>query len=348
MIFPILWLYDQWLPAFCQTFPRDWACRSILFHLLIFLALLVEANMRIAIAGGSGFIGRKLIARLSQERHRLALLTRNPGAAKESIPSVEVLNWNAKTGEGLPGAIDGADAVVNLAGESIASRRWTSHRKQQILLSRIETTRALVNAIGALEKKPSVFINASAVGYYGDGGEEELLESSAKGTGFLADLCARWEAEAMKVQESGVRAVLLRSGLVLDAHGGALQRMLIPFKLFVGGRLGSGNQWLPWIHSEDEISAVVYSLRISSVTGPVNLAAPGTVRMQEFCRDLAKVLHRPSWLVVPPIALKFALGEMAGPLLLHSQKVVPKKLLEQGFVFRFQKLDEALEDLMRG
>jgi uncharacterized protein (TIGR01777 family) len=304
--------------------------------------------MKIIIAGGSGFIGGKLIARLGQSRHDLILLSRRPDFVKKSISGAEVLYWDAKTSNRLAGALEGADAVVNLVGASIASGRWTSHRKQEIFQSRIESTRALVNAIGALEKKPSVFVNASAVGYYGDCGEKAITEMSPKGRSFLADVCEQWEAEAMNVQISGVRVVLLRSGLVLDGRDGALQRMLLPFRLFVGGRLGSGTQWFPWIHSDDEISAIVHALHNSSVTGPVNLVAPGIVRMEEFCKELGKALHRPSWLSLPPIVLKIGLGEMAGPLLLHSQKVAPKKLAEDGFVFRFPTLNEALTDLMRG
>ncbi len=302
--------------------------------------------MKMIIAGGSGFIGRRLIARLNRDRHDLTLLTRRPESTKKSIHGIRMVYWDAQTGQGLADALDGSDAVVNLVGESIVGGRWTSNRRQVILQSRIKSTRALVSAIGGLGRKPSVFINASAVGIYGDGGEEEMPESSPAGTGFLADVCARWEAEALKLQDSGVRVILLRSGLVLDGDGGALQRMLPPFRLFVGGRLGSGKQWLPWIHSDDEISAIVHSWQTSTIVGPLNLVAPGIVRMQEFCRELGKVLRRPSWLALPPIVLKAALGEMAGPLLLHSQKVIPKKLLENGFIFRYPNLDEALKDLI--
>ncbi len=303
--------------------------------------------MKIVIAGGSGFIGRKLIARLHQDGHNIVLLTRRPDALKKNTRIAEILYWNAESNNGLSGALDEADAVINLAGKSIASGRWTSQRKQEILRSRVDSTRSLVNAIGALRKKPSVFINASAVGYYGDGGEEEITEESPKGYGFLADVCEQWEVEAKKIQTFGVRVVLLRSGLVLDRHGGALRKMLLPFSLYFGGRLGSGQQWMPWIHSVDEVSAITYCLRTPSVAGPVNVVAPGVVRMEEFCTQLGNALHRPSWLAVPPIVLKTVLGEMAGPLLLHSQKASPKKLLDHGFTFQFPKIEEALEDVMR-
>jgi uncharacterized protein (TIGR01777 family) len=318
-----------------------------LIRILIFLALRSEIIVKIVIAGGSGLIGRKLIARLNQDGHDLFLLTRRPGPATQRVRAARVLQWNAKTSNGLSGALDGAGAVINLAGASIASGRWTPRRKQEILQSRIESTRALVNAVEALNKKPSVFINASAVGYYGDCGEKAVTETSPKGNDFLAEVCARWEAEAMIVQKYGVRVVLLRSGLVLDNRGGALKRMLLPFRLFLGGRLGSGKQWLPWIHGDDEVSAILLAMNTPSLAGPVNLAAPGSVRMEEFCRKLGKAVRRPSWLGIPSLVLKAALGEMAVPLLLHSQNVMPKKLLEHGFVFGFPGLEEALEDLMR-
>jgi uncharacterized protein len=302
--------------------------------------------MRVVIAGGSGLIGRKLVDRLLHAHHEVTLLSRTPGKTIKYFIAVRVEFWDAKTSNALIDVLDGADAVINLTGESIAAKRWTQIQKQRILSSRIESTRAIVGAIKQIKRKPSVLLNASAVGWYGNVPEGEVIETSPRGVGFLADVCALWEAEAMKARELGVRVVLLRTGIVLDKNGGALQKLLLPFRFFIGGPLGSGKQWFPWIHLQDEISAILFAMENEHITGPLNLAAPEFVQLLKFCKVLGNILHRSSWMHVPACILKLALGEMAEPLLLHGQKIIPHKLIDAGFEFQFPKLEDALRDLL--
>lgn len=302
--------------------------------------------MRVVIAGGSGFIGRKLIDRLLQMHYEVTLLSRRPESAKINSPAMRIEFWDAKTSVGLTSVLEGADAVINLAGESIAAKRWTQLQKGRILSSRIESTRAIIDAIRKTKRKPLVLLNASAVGYYGNVPEGEVTEASSRGAGFLADVCDQWEAEALKAEEFGVRVVLLRTGIVLDKNAGALQKFLLPFRLFIGGPLGSGRQWFPWIHLHDEVRAILLAIENKRLTGPLNLAAPESLRMVEFCKVLGNILHRPSWMHIHAFILKLALGEMAEPLLLHSQQVIPKKLIDTGFKFQFPKLENALKELL--
>jgi uncharacterized protein (TIGR01777 family) len=302
--------------------------------------------MKVVIAGGSGLIGSKLIDKLLLRDHRVILLSRNPKKTRESFSSVQVEFWDAKTNDALTDVLDGVDAVINLTGESIAGKRWTHTQKERILSSRIESTQAIVGAIKQDRRKPSVLLNASAVGYYGNVPEGEVTEGHPKGAGFLADVCALWEAEALKAQEFGVRVVLLRSGIVLDKNGGALRKILLPFHFFIGGPMGSGKQWFPWIHLQDEVSAILFSMENEHITGPINCAAPESVRMLEFCKTIGKILQRPSWVRVPAFLLKRVLGDMAEPLLLHGQKMIPQKLIDAGFEFQFPKLEEALRELL--
>ena len=302
--------------------------------------------MKVVIAGGSGLIGRRVIDELLQTRHDVTVLSRSPEKVRKYFPNVHGKFWDAKTSNILIDVLHGADAIINLSGESIASKRWTRIQKERILSSRIESTRAIVDAIKKTQHTPRVLLNASAVGYYGNVPEGEVDEASSRGTGFLADVCAQWEAEALSVEELGIRVVLLRTGIVLDANGGVLQKFLPPFRFFIGGPLGSGRQWFPWIHLQDEVSAILFAMENERIAGPLNLAAPESVRMTEFCRMLGNILHRPSWLYIPACALKLALGEMAEPLVLHGQKIIPKKLLETGFTFEFPKLEDALMNLL--
>jgi uncharacterized protein (TIGR01777 family) len=302
-------------------------------------------SLRVVVAGGSGFIGRKLISGLLQEHHEVTLISRTPEKTGNFFPGVQVRFWDAKNETALTGILDGADAVINLTGESLASKRWTQIQKERILGSRIESTQAIIGAIKHSQRKPLVLLNASAVGYYGNVPEGEVTESAPQGTGFLADVCSLWEAEALKVQEFGVRVVLLRTGIVLDKQGGALQNILRPFRFFIGGPLGSGRQWFPWIHLQDEVSAILFAMEHEHITGSLNLAAPESVRMTDFCRILGRILHRPSWMHTPSWILKLVLGEMAEPLLLHGQKMISQKLIDAGFKFRFPKLEDALKDL---
>jgi uncharacterized protein len=303
--------------------------------------------MRVIIAGGSGFIGRKLIGELIQARHEVIVLSRRPDNVRKNFPAVRAEFWDAKTGDGLANIFDEVDAVVNLTGESIAAKRWSSQQKQKILSSRIDSTRAIVNALEQTHHRPSVLLNASAVGYYGDVLEDEVTEVSPKGNGFLPDVCEQWELEAQKAQKFGVRVVLLRTGIVLDKNKGALQKLLLPFRMFIGGPLGNGRQWFPWIHVQDEVSAILFALEHEQISGAINLAAPESVRLSDFCRVLGKILHRPSWLSVPELVLRLMLGEMAEPLLFQGQKIIPKRLMEAGFKFRYPNLENALQDILR-
>jgi uncharacterized protein (TIGR01777 family) len=236
------------------------------------------------------------------------------------------------------------DAVVNLAGESIGSRRWSDSVKQEILASRIRTTGAIVTAINNRTIQPKVLINASAVGYYGPRQDEEITESEAVGQDFLAQICRDWENEAYKVQNDLTRVVTIRIGVVLGNEG-ALNRMSMPFKCYIGGPLGTGNQWLSWIHIQDLTSMIRFIIEHQELTGPINATAPESVRMRDFCKALGSVLKRPSWLPVPELLLKIALGQMA-EMLLHGQRAVPEKILGAGFNFRFPKLRSALEDAL--
>jgi uncharacterized protein len=302
--------------------------------------------MNVVIAGGSGFIGRKVVECLLQAHHNVTILSRTPEITRKYFPAVHVKFWNTKAKNDLIDVLAATDAVISLAGESIAAKRWTRIHKERILSSRMETTQAIVDAIRQVKQKPSVLLNASAVGYYGNVPEGDVTEENSKGRGFLADVCAQVETTALQAQDSGVRVVLLRTGVVLDSYGGALQKILLPFRLFIGGPMGSGKQWFPWIHLEDEVSAIVFAMENKRMSGPLNLASPDSIRMKEFCRMLGKILHRPSWIPVPACALKLALGEMAEPLLLHSQKMIPQKLMDAGFKFQFPKLEDALRNLL--
>lgn len=304
--------------------------------------------MHIVLAGGTGLIGSRLVHHMLKLRHSVTVLTRSPDQARRTLPSgVELLEWTARAAGAWSASVASADAVLNFAGASIAGGRWTPSRQRLILESRLNATRVVVEAIRAAPHRPAVLVNASAVGYYGDVPEGEVVESHPSGSGFLADVCRRWEEEALRAAKEGVRVVLVRTGIVLDAHGGALQRLALPFRFFVGGPLGSGRQWMPWIHAEDEVRAIIHAIQTPSLSGPLNLVAPTPVRMREFCKTLGRVLGRPSWAPVPSAVLRLVLGEMAD-VVLTGQKAVPKKLLEGGFTFRHASLDAALANLLAG
>ncbi len=304
--------------------------------------------MKIVIAGGSGFLGSALLRKLVEIRHSVILLSRAPDSVRSKLPpSVQIEQWDAASVGGWAAHVEQADAVINLTGESIAGKRWTTKQKGRILSSRINSTRAIVEAIGKATKKPMALVNQSAVGYYGNVEYGEVTEDHLRGLDFLSDVAEKWEKEALKAEAFGVRVVLPRTGIVLDKSAGALQKMLVPFKLYFGGPLGSGHQWFPWIHLEDEIGALIFAAENHNLRGPVNLAAPESVTMKQFCQALGKAVKRPSWAPVPGIALKILLGEMAGSLLLGGQKIVPAKLLEAGYKFHFPKLDEALHNILR-
>ncbi|OGQ78525.1 MAG: TIGR01777 family protein [Deltaproteobacteria bacterium RIFCSPLOWO2_12_FULL_60_19] len=300
--------------------------------------------MKLVLAGGSGFIGRALCNRLIEQGHSLTLLTRSRSPAPLS-PGKTWVAWNPDSAGDWQRTLDAADGVINLAGEPIAGKRWTAAQKRKIRSSRINTTRALVTAIDKTEIKPKFLLNASAIGYYGARGDEVLTEESVPGNDFLSSVCAAWEQEAEQAAAYGLRVIRLRTGIVLGNGGGALAKMVLPFKLFVGGPLGSGTQWMPWIHLEDEIDLIQFLIENRHARGAVNATAPYPVTMREFCNTLGGVLHRPSWAPVPAFALRLLLGEMA-EILLASQRVIPAKAQSLGYQFKHPTLLEALRALL--
>ncbi len=302
--------------------------------------------MKVVLFGGSGFLGGHLIAALSASGHHITLVTRRPPSEVNVVsPGIEVKSWFPP--EGLSSILDGAEGVVNLIGESIGAKRWSIPRKQVILSSRVDSTRAIVDAIAKTHNRPNVLLNASAVGYYGNVESEVATEERPPGEDFLATVCARWEDEARKAGKLGVRVVMLRSGLVLAKDAEAFRKMVLPFKLLVGGTLGSGQQWFPWIHVHDEIGAMIHLLEKTDLSGPVNLVAPEAVTMKQFCSSLGGALHKPSWAPVPAFVLRAILGEMANALVLRGQKAGPAKLLRSGFTFKFPNLEQALVDILK-
>ena len=310
--------------------------------------------MRVIITGGTGLIGRALTKELSQSGYEIVLLSRNPGKASGLPSNTQVIYWDGRTANGWGEMADGAEAIVNLAGESIAGDsilalildRWTAQRKRSILESRLNAGRAVVQAVQLAKEKPKVLVQASAVGYYGSRGEEELTEQSEPAHDDLAEICSQWEACTTQVEQLGVRRVIIRTGgVALSTEGGAFPFMLLPFRLFAGGPLGNGKQWFSWIHIADEARAIRFLIENSNAEGAFNLCAPNPITNGEFSRILGKVLHRPSFFPVPGFALQLALGERAG-LITGSQKQVPKRLLELGFTFRYPGAESALRDLL--
>jgi len=302
--------------------------------------------MRIVVSGGTGFIGRPLCASLCQEGYRITLLTRRKQEGQRSSGStVTDVEWNGREAGVWEHCLEGADAVINLAGAPIADGRWTVARKRLLSESRILSTRLLVEAMSRRSSKPRTLISASGVGYYGVSDDRLLDEGAAYGQGFLADLCLAWEAEALRAAEFGVRVVMLRTGMVLEQDGGALPKMLLPFRLFAGGPIMPGTQWMSWIHRCDHIGLIQWVLTTPSVSGPVNAVAPEAVTMNRFCKVLGRVLHRPSWISVPGFVLYLALGEL-GTLMTTGQRVNPAKALSGGYVFHFPTLEPALRAIV--
>lgn len=299
--------------------------------------------MRLVIAGGSGFIGSALVEPLLERGHALALLSRRPPRAGRS-PREQWVGWQAQAGGDWEGVVDGADGVINLAGEPIVEKRWTEAQKGIIRLSRLSPTRALVGAIAKAKAKPKFLINGSATGYYGPRGDEALTEEDGAGEDFLARVCVDWEEEAKKAESHGLRVVRLRTGIVLGKGQGALAKMVPPFKLFVGGPPGTGKQWMSWIHIEDEVGLILFLAENPNAHGAFNATAPHPVTMKEFCQNLGQALHRPSWAPVPAFALRLLMGEMAD-MLLTGQRVLPARAEQLGYRFKYPTLLEALESL---
>jgi uncharacterized protein (TIGR01777 family) len=301
--------------------------------------------MRILISGGSGLVGHALAGQLIGSGHRVVITSRDPARVKGLPGGAKVEAWDAGSWQQLVPLIDGADAVVHLVGENLAAGRWTKRRKQRLRDSRIDSSRAVARAIADAKSPPGVLVQASAVGYYGPCGEAEIDEEASAGDDFLAGLCRDWEDASAEVEDLGVRRPVLRTGPVLSAKGGALPRMLLPFRLFIGGPVGSGQQWFPWIHLEDEVGAICFLLEHGLATGPFNLTAPHPLTNGDFSRMLGKVLRRPSVMPVPGAALRLAFGEM-GELLLTGQRAVPKKLLEAGYEFHYPEAEAALREIL--
>jgi len=297
--------------------------------------------MKCAVSGGTGFIGRRVVDRLLRDQHYVGVWSRQPG--KEKRAAVASFSWDPLQGEPPAESLNAMDAVIHLAGEPVA-QRWNAEVKQRIRDSRVLGTRALVDAISHVQHKPRVLVCASAIGYYGDRGDEVLTESSRPGSGFLADVCRGWEAEADRAAEFGLRVVKTRIGFVLGKGGGALARMVPAFRAFVGGRLGSGKQWMPWIHVSDVAEMFVHAVE-NDIAGVWNATAPNPVTNADFTSEMGKALHRPAMFPVPPFALKLAFGEM-GQHMLDSSRVVPEAALKAGFHFRYPELRPALRDII--
>ncbi|HEY0703323.1 MAG TPA: TIGR01777 family oxidoreductase [Candidatus Acidoferrales bacterium] len=297
--------------------------------------------MRVLISGGTGLVGSAVTASLRADGATVNHLVRGKGPAGPGD-----VRWNPTSAIVDVPAMEGFDAIVHLSGASIAKGRWTSARKQVLRSSRVDTTRVLVDALARVNRKPSVFICASGIGYYGSRGDEILTESSGNGSDFLGLVCRAWEAEAARASANGIRTAIMRFGPILSPHGGALPAMAAPFRLGLGGRLGSGKQWMSWIALEDVINIIKAAIAEASWNGPFNVVSPTPLRNAEFTRVLAGVLHRPAFFAAPRFALRVALGEMADTLLLASQRVVPEKLQTAGYRFRQEILEAVLFDIL--
>jgi uncharacterized protein (TIGR01777 family) len=305
--------------------------------------------MKIAVTGATGFVGSRLVERLQAEGHQVLVLLRNVAKLQQvfsptRFPNVEGIAYTPKESGSWQQAIAGCDGVVNLAGEPLFGERWTSERKREILASRQLGTQKIVEAIAQAQPKPTVLVNASAVGYYGTSETATFDETSAPGSDFLANVCQAWEAEAEKVKETGTRLVILRFGIVLGM-GGAIAQMLPPFQFFVGGPIGTGRQWFSWIHREDLVNLILQALTRPEIEGVLNGTSPYPVRMAELCSTLGQVLHRPSWLPVPDFALELLLGD-AAKVVLEGQQVLPKRSQAYGFQYEYPVLREALEQIL--
>lgn len=300
---------------------------------------------RILITGGSGLIGRPLTAELADAGYEVVVLSRNPERVRGLPAGARVVGWDAETPSGWGREADGALGIIHLAGENVAGGRWTDAKKQRIWKSRIHSSLAVQAAIHEAELAPRFLIQGSAVGYYGDRGDDVVTEEAPPGEGFLPQVCMEWEESTADVEDVGVRRVVARTGIVLAAEGGALPKMALPFKLYVGGPVGSGRQWMPWIHLHDQVAALRFLAEHETAAGPFNLTAPHPVTNRELSRRLADALGRPCLLPVPGFALHLLFGEMA-EVLLEGQRVVPERLQTLGFDFRYPRLEEALRDLL--
>ncbi len=304
--------------------------------------------MNFLITGGTGFIGTRLSTVLLDKGHNITVLTRDINKAK--LKQGEKINKRVNLIDSLADLAEDTqcDVIINLAGEPISDGRWSSKKKKKLIDSRVSITESVIELIARLSKRPALLISGSAIGYYGSHQDEELTEERAPHKEFTNELCVRWEESARGAEKYGVRVVLLRTGIVLGAGGGALSKLLPPFKLGLGGRIGSGMQWMSWIHIDDHIGIILHIVKDNSITGPINATAPNPVRNREFASTLGRVLRRPAVMPVPGFILKLIYGEMAKALLLSGQKVLPKKAEDSGYTFLFPELEGAFRDILQG
>lgn len=293
--------------------------------------------MKVLITGASGLVGTALQLSFAEEGYEMLLASRSePKAANE-------VQWTVEGGFAEPERLEGIDAIVHLAGESVSGLRWTDEKKKAIRDSRVMGTRSIVEALSKLNVRPKVLVSASAIGFYGERGDEVMNESSTAGHGFLAEVAKEWEGEARRAEDAGIRTVLLRTGIVLSKDGGALGTMLTPFKMGVGGVIGSGKQWMSWISLDDHVAAINFVIENDNIRGAVNAASPGPVTNEEFTKTMGEVLYRPTFIPLPEFAVSMLMGEMGDALLLTSTKVIPKRLEDAGFEFKYPDLKGALE-----
>jgi uncharacterized protein (TIGR01777 family) len=295
-------------------------------------------NMHVLITGGTGFIGSVLTGRLVQEGHAVTILSRSVAQNSRDVTYIQALQ-----------AIDSQariDAIVNLAGASLGDRRWSKVYKEEIVSSRLDTTRAVLDLVARLERKPEVLVSASAIGFYGHHGDEQLAEDGPVTPGFAQDLCARWEQLAQAATGHGVRVCLARLGVVLDQGGGPMEKMALPLRLGVASWMGDGKQWMSWVHRQDVVEALMLLLQRKDLSGPFNITAPGAVTSREFCNAMKRRRRTVITAPVPAVAMRLMLGEMAGEILLNGQRVVPARLQDAGFEFRYPDVDSALCDIL--
>ena len=303
--------------------------------------------MKIAITGATGLVGSRLVSQLQQKGHQILVFTRNPSKAQRVFSSsndLEVVQYTPQESGEWQKRVSGCDAIVNLAGQAIAER-WSPQQKTAIMESRQMVTRKLVEAIAMAEDKPKVLVSGSAIGYYGTSDTAAFEETSSSGNDFLSQVCQNWEAEAQKVTEYGVRLVIIRIGIVL-ANGGALGKMIGPFKMFAGGPIGSGKQWFSWIHRDDLVNLIAQAIEREDMSGVYNATAPNPVRMSQLCQTLGEVMNRPSWLPVPDFVLELLLGDGA-IVVLEGQQVLPKKTTAAGFDYKYPELKPALAEIVK-
>ncbi|RJP71426.1 MAG: TIGR01777 family protein [Ignavibacteriales bacterium] len=301
---------------------------------------------RIIITGATGLIGQHLFKKLSEKEYEIIILSTDTTKAMQLFPEAhEHINWNSLLTDNFLKSLKNIYAVIHLAGASISGKRWSNKYKKIILNSRVNTTRKLLNAIKECNEKPEVFISSSAIGYYGSSLTGEFDESSEAGKGFLADVCKQWETEATKAVDLKMRYVCVRTGIVLANDGGALSKMTLPYKLFIGGPIGSGKQWMSWIHIEDLINIYIEALENPELSEAINATSPNPVKMNEFAKTIGKVLNRPAYFKVPSFVMKMLLGE-ASSIVLEGQKVLPLKIKTGNFHFRFPNLENAANDLL--